>query len=144
MGRGEALKAYYRMIKRWDIIITILLVFVSLLPLAIFTYVHAGKVNEDSILVAVISIDHEVVDRIILTDNVGVDTFDLTPSEHDLNTIEVKDERIRMKSATCSDQVCVNFGFISKLGETIVCLPHKVLIEIQTIDGNTDDLIISS
>jgi hypothetical protein len=132
------------MIKRWDILITILLISVSLLPLVIFTHVQAGKVNEHSILVAVISVEHEVVERITLTDNTGVDIFDLTPSAHDRNTIEVRDDRIRMKSATCSDQVCVNFGFISKSGETIVCLPHKILIEIQTIDGNTDDLIISS
>lgn len=132
------------MIKRWDIIITFLLILFSLLPLAVFTYVHAGTVNEDSILIAVISVDHEVVERITLTDNVGVDSFDITPSEHDHNTIEVRDDRIRMKSATCSDQVCVNFGFISKPGQTIVCLPHKVLIEIQTINGGTDELIISS
>ena len=138
------MKSYYQMIKRWDIMITVLLILVSLLPLAIFTYVHAGKLDEHTIVVAVISVDHEVVDRIILTDRVGVDEFDLTPSEHDRNTIEVRDDQIRMKSATCSDQVCVNFGFISKPGETIVCLPHKVLIEIQTIDGGTDDLIISS
>lgn len=122
----------------------LLLILASLLPVAIFTYVHAGKIDENTIIVAVISVDHEVVDRIVLTDRVGIDVFDLTPSEHDRNTIEVRDDRIRMKSATCSDQVCVNFGFISKPGETIVCLPHKVLIEIQTIDGGTDDLIISS
>lgn len=138
------MKAYYRMIKRWDIIITILLVFVSLLPLAIFTYVQAGKMNEDTILVAVISIDNEVVEKITLTGNVGVDIFNFTPSDHDHDVIEVRDDRIQMKSATCPDQVCVNMGFISRPGETIVCLPHKVLIEIQTIDGGTDDLIISS
>lgn len=138
------MKAYCQMIKRWDMIITFLLILASLLPVAIFTYVHAGKIDENTIIVAVISVDHEVVDRIVLTDRVGIDVFDLTPSEHDRNTIEVRDDRIRMKSATCSDQVCVNFGFISKPGETIVCLPHKVLIEIQTIDGGTDDLIISS
>ena len=144
MGRGEVLKAYYRMIKRWDIIITILLVFVSLLPLAIFTYVQAGKVNENTILIAVISVDNEVFEKITLTDNVGVDIFNLAPSDHDHDVIEVRDDHIGMKSATCPDQVCVNMGFISKPGETIVCLPHKVLIEIQTIDGSTDDLIISS
>ena len=138
------MKAYCQMIKRWDMIITFLLILASLLPVAIFTYVHAGKIDENTIIVAVISVDHEVVDRIVLTDRVGIDVFDLTPSEHDRNTIEVRDDRIRMKSVTCSDQVCVNFGFISKPGETIVCLPHKVLIEIQTIDGGTDDLIISS
>lgn len=132
------------MIRRWDMIITFLLILVSLLPLVVFTYVQAGKLDEDSIIVAVISVDHEVVDRIILTDRVGIDVFDLTLSEYDRNTIEVRDDQIRMKSATCSDQVCVNFGYISKPGETIVCLPHKVLIEIQTIDGGTDDLIISS
>lgn len=138
------MKAYYRMIKRWDIIIIGLLILISLLPVAIFSYVQAGKINEDSIYVAVISLDNQIIETITLTDHTGIEVFDITPSEHDRNTIEIRDERIRMKAATCTDQVCVKMGFISKPGETIVCLPHKILIEIQTIDGGTDDVIISS
>ena len=44
-----------------------------------------------------------------------------------------------------ADQVCVQFGFLSRPGETAVCLPHKFIIEIETVAGNADDeTIISS
>ena len=52
---------------------------------------------------------------------------------------------IRIKGANCADQVCVQFGFLSRPGETAVCLPHKFIIEIETVAGNADDeTIISS
>ena len=34
----------------------------------------------------------------------------------------------------CPDKICVNHAAISKKGETIVCLPHKVVVEV--VDGN--------
>ena len=70
--------------------------------------------------------------------------FEIHHSHTDSNIIEAKKGQIRMKSATCSDQVCVRMGSISKPGQTIVCLPHKILIEIQSESGEADDVIISS
>ncbi|WP_138419987.1 NusG domain II-containing protein [Aquibacillus sediminis] len=138
------MKKYYNMVKRWDIILIILLVLLSLLPYVIFSMQQAQNVSADSSRVAVISIDNEEVERVTLTGNEGTDVFDIQESGSHINTVEVHDDRIRMKSATCSDQVCVRTGYISKPGETIVCLPHKVIIEIQTENDDTDDLIISS
>lgn len=138
------MKGYYNMIKRWDIIMILSLVLLSFLPYVIFSYQQAKKTDADSINVAVISIDHQEVRRITLTGNTRTEVFDLEQGTNDINTVEVDHDKIRMKSATCSDQVCVRTGYISKPGQTIVCLPHKVIIEIQTIDGSTDDLIISS
>lgn len=135
---------YYRMIKRWDIIIVCLLMLGSLLPVAIFSYVQAEMTDEHSAYVAVISVDGQTIQTIPLTDHEGTEIFDIGLQAGDHNTIEVRDGKIRIKGATCTDQVCVKMGFISKPGETIVCLPHKVLIEIQTTDGEIDDMIISS
>jgi hypothetical protein len=140
---------FSNMIKRWDIIITILLVLLSFLPVALFSYQQAGKISEvqgnQAVTVAVISVNNKEVRRVTLTGNTGTDVFDIYSSDHDYNTVEVKDEHIRIKGATCSDQVCVQFGFLSKPGETAVCLPHKFLIEIETVGGEIeDDSIISS
>ena len=35
-----------------------------------------------------------------------------------------------MKDANCPDKICEGHNKISYKGETIVCLPHKVVIEI--------------
>lgn len=41
----------------------------------------------------------------------------------------------------CNDQVCVRSGAIDSPGETIVCLPHKVIVEITTKDNTHDQEI---
>lgn len=49
------------------------------------------------------------------------------------NILEIKNGSANMTKADCPDKVCVNHAPISKKGETIVCLPHKVVVEV--IDG---------
>lgn len=48
----------------------------------------------------------------------------------DGNTIVIKDGCVRMEWADCENQLCVSQGKISKSGETIICLPHKVSVAI--------------
>jgi hypothetical protein len=48
--------------------------------------------------------------------------------------IEVKDSRVRVASSNCPNQLCVNTGWIKTAGEIIVCVPNKVLIEIEATD----------
>ena len=50
--------------------------------------------------------------------------------EEGSNTILVEPGRIRVSEADCPDQVCVNQGFISDGTVPVVCLPHKLMIEI--------------
>lgn len=47
------------------------------------------------------------------------------------NTVVIKDNKAYMKCADCKNQICVKTGKISKSGETVVCLPNKVIIEIE-------------
>jgi len=136
---------YLKMIKRWDIILITILVLISFLPFTIFSVVQAKSNNDpNNINVAVISVDNKVVKRIVLTGNVKTQQFDVHDLGGDCNTIEVKKNRIRVKSADCPDQNCVLTGFISKPGQTIVCLPHRVVIEIKSNHEPSQDIIVSS
>ncbi len=47
------------------------------------------------------------------------------------NTIVIKNGIVHMENATCKNQICVKSGKISKKGESIVCLPNKVIVEIK-------------
>lgn len=47
-----------------------------------------------------------------------------------VNTFEIKGGAARMTDANCRNHDCMQQGAISKTGETIVCLPHKVVLEI--------------
>ena len=52
------------------------------------------------------------------------------------NTLVIKDGKAFIKSADCPDKICANHKAISKTGETIVCLPHKLVIEITENEKN--------
>ena len=45
-----------------------------------------------------------------------------------------------MRQAETNRQICADHKAIEKSGETIVCLPHKVVIEIQSEDGKEQEL----
>ena len=47
------------------------------------------------------------------------------------NTVEIKNGRVDVINANCKNQICVKHKQISKKGESIVCLPNKVIVEIK-------------
>ena len=46
------------------------------------------------------------------------------------NEFEIKDGQVRMLHANCHNHDCIQQGAISRTGETIVCLPHKLVLEV--------------
>ena len=44
---------------------------------------------------------------------------------------KIKDGKVTMISAQCPDQLCRKQGPVFRPGETIVCLPNKVVLEIK-------------
>ena len=58
------------------------------------------------------------------------------------NILEIKNGKANMIKADCPDKVCVNHAAINKKGETIVCLPHKIVVEvINQGESKTEDQI---
>ncbi len=55
-------------------------------------------------------------------------TFDIEYNGH-INTVEIQDHRIRVKSADCPDRTCVDMGWLTSSAMPIVCLPHHLVIE---------------
>lgn len=49
------------------------------------------------------------------------------------NTVAIQDGKAFMASANCRDHICVNSPAISRDGETIVCLPHGIVLK--TVGG---------
>lgn len=55
------------------------------------------------------------------------------------NIIVIKDGKAYVKKADCPDQICVNQKSISKEGESIICLPHKLIITVERGSENSLD-----
>ena len=51
-------------------------------------------------------------------------------TEDGYNVVTVQEGEVFLTEADCRDQICVEHKKISKVGETIVCLPHKLVVEI--------------
>ncbi len=58
------------------------------------------------------------------------DTTLVVESALGTNVIEVADGQVRCVEADCSNQVCVNTGWVSEPGQMIVCLPHQLTVEV--------------
>ena len=130
-----------KIFKKMDIVIIICLIGISFLPHLIFA-ININK-NYDSIH-AIVKVDGKVYKEISLSSLKEDDTFTVETSKGN-NTISVKDKSISITHADCHDSLCVKQGSISKVGDTIVCLPHKLIIEIKgkEEDSSSDDIILS-
>lgn len=58
----------------------------------------------------------------------------------DGNRIEIQDGEVRMVYSGCPDHLCEYQGAISRDGEMIVCLPNRVVVQIDDESQEDDDL----
>lgn len=52
------------------------------------------------------------------------------------NTVTVKDGAVCISDSDCKNQICVNGGWKNQSGDTIVCLPHRLVV--QVVDESID------
>jgi len=130
---------YFKMIRPFDWIIVGLLLLGAFIPYGIFAYhEHQQNSQPSSVLTAYVTHDGKQVYKVQLTNHQGKTTYRYNDGD-DWNLIEVTDNKIAITEANCRDQVCVRRGEISKAGETIVCLPHKLLVEIKSSSSKPAD-----
>ena len=94
-------------------------------------------VKKDGIT-AVVKVDGNIVYMLPLDKNASVTVEGYQGGS---NTVVIENGTVYMKDADCPDKLCEKTGKISKNGETIVCLPHRVVVEIQGGEGNVDSLV---
>lgn len=111
-----------------------LAIVISFIPLVVTTYYRPTTASPQN-LVAVVKINGQVADEFPLKKEESIKKRPTTHKGH-YNIIEIDGERIRVKEDNSSDQIAVKTGWISQPGQVSVCLPHKLIIEIQ---GSSDD-----
>ncbi len=60
---------------------------------------------------------------------------EVSASNHIINRFRIQDGTVRMTEANCHDRTCVHTKAISRPGESIVCLPHRLVLAIVETDG---------
>ncbi len=66
-------------------------------------------------------------------------TFVVPSNKQYYNEYEIKDGYVNMINSNCKDKLCVSMQKISKNGEMIVCLPHKVYISVHSLEQEDDE-----
>ncbi len=84
----------------------------------------------------VISIDGEEYRTIVLTEQTNMHFTIETPDGY--NDVVITNGVVDVVSSDCHNQVCVDTHSASKVFDKIVCLPHKLVLEIVG-DGNGTD-----
>ncbi len=51
-------------------------------------------------------------------------------SSYGTNVVEVAQGRVRCSESDCANQVCVDTGWVASVGQMVVCLPHRLTVEV--------------
>ncbi len=113
-----------------DIILVVVIVVIATTGLLLInTLKKTGKY-------AVVKVDGKTVCSYSLNEN----RKEIISYEKDYeNVLVIKDREVFIESANCKDKICVKHKKIKSSGESIVCLPHKLVIEI-TQDAENDNV----
>ncbi len=57
------------------------------------------------------------------------------------NILRIRNGKAKMMEADCPDQLCVNQRAVSADSESIICLPNKVIVEIQSKQESEYDAV---
>ena len=108
-------------IKRADGILILALLFIALAAFLI-----RGCLTERGDRV-VVTVDGQVTGEYSLEEDRKV----LIEGDSFYNELTIKDHQADMTRADCRDKICVRHKPVSQVGETIVCLPHKVIVTVR-------------
>lgn len=133
------MKKIFHYLKPWDYILILFALFLSFLPniVTAITYQMQPKVEA----VAIVKIYGVEVDRYDLYDGAKNVQKTYYPAEGQYNIIEREGTHIRIREDNSPDQIGVRTGWIHKPGQTAICLPHGLIIEIQG-KMDADELIL--
>jgi hypothetical protein len=117
-----------------------LIVIVILLALSVFTINIKWLVVHGTSYEVEARVDGEIYGVYSLDKNQTI----LIQTDAGTNKILIQDGYVNMVDADCRDLICVNTKAISKPSQSIVCLPHRVSVEIHGVSPEESDVDVIS
>lgn len=109
-----------------------ILIIALLAALALSSAVYFFVSQQGGRLTAVVTADGKEIKRIDL--NGVLQPYEFTvktgANQQDYNIIQVEKGRIRVREANCPEQVDVKQGWLTRSGQSAVCLPHRVVVKV--------------
>ena len=104
-----------------------ILLLISILLLAVLSFTAYRFLNRKPGDVVQITVDSKVVKTLPLDTDVS---YTVRTANQGENIIQIKEGTACVSEANCPDKLCVHQKKISKQGENIICLPHKLVISV--------------
>ena len=119
--------------RRGDILLVTLVVAAALI-LWVLPRLASGRGAQ-----VVVSVDGTELMRLPLTGETAIERD--IDTGYGQNTLIIHDGVCQVTEADCPDRLCVRQGSISRRGESIVCLPHRLIV---TIEGDAGEAPVES
>ncbi|MDO4976638.1 MAG: NusG domain II-containing protein [Eubacteriales bacterium] len=113
----------------------ILLIFTLLLIAAISLFIMKVQQKEGAIIV--VTIDGQEYGRYSLAEEQEISI----QGDDFVSSLSISHGKADMTEADCPDQICVKHKPVCHDGETIVCLPHKVVVTVESEEKDNIDII---
>ena len=122
-------------LKKRDIILIVSLLVVGIIALVIWHFIYSvdGKyvtIEQRDNLIGIYPLN---VDKEIEIEHRG----------EVVNKIIIEDGYCYMEEAECPDHLCIKQGKVNKSGQTIVCLPNRVVVTVVDSDSSDYDSIVN-
>ena len=119
-----------------DIILAVVILIIATAGLLLF---NSTKVQGDFVSVKIDGVEKY---KYSLDENVNIEIF--TGEENSqVNILIIEDGKAYISEANCPDKICVGHRPVKNANESIVCLPHKVVIEILSAQNdNVPDIVV--
>lgn len=111
-------------------------VIVGALLLALFVFLQTGITDTFDHKYLSIQVDGEEIARYEYDDHTKKDIPVQSKFGYDL--VRIADGKVRIVEADCRDGLCIKQGTIEEPGETIICLPNRLVVEIVGSNGDLD------
>lgn len=111
-----------KLLRKGDVI----LIFAAV-SLALVLFLCINVFNKNSGELVQIEVGGEVLTVLPLNENT---LYEIKNNDKVTNTVEIKDGFVFVTYADCKDQICKNHKKISRVNESIICLPNKVVITV--------------
>ena len=120
-------------LNRYDIGFTIIIILVAVIFLIVF-----GQFGKKSGSQVAVSVDGTVIGTYFLDEN---QTVTITGFEGGYNVLRIQDGKASIYDADCPDKLCVHQCAITNQGESLICLPHRVVVTVIGGEEGTLDAV---
>ncbi|MDR1042340.1 MAG: NusG domain II-containing protein [Clostridiales Family XIII bacterium] len=117
--------------RKHDIALFVVLIVAGVILFAVIDFMKAEGASVD------VHVDGKVVASYPLSTDREVE---LGYNGH--NSLVIKEGQAKVTGADCPDKLCVKQKAISREGETIVCLPHRLVVKISGGEGSGVDGVV--